>query len=595
MLQKISPTIWSKHFPLPLPSLSPKARQIHRMMFRNERKFYHTTCPITKKPIISTIAPERWIRSCESEVFHDLDHTQFARTYSGNIWSDYEQLLYTTPLIARYTLNMENSPYCNQETDDKNCYYNMGWHYNEACLYNTYAISCETCIDNYRVFNSQHIYNSQTVYKSHHCFWSTYIDDSSFVYRSYDIAWSHHMLFCNARRNASYMYQNQQLTKQQREDTLQTYKRKIKTIQGKRSINQEYQTFLATVPQKQLNNIQTEKVIGNDLYRSKNLFLCSSGEDGQDVRHSNLFAWSEDCMDIESSGYGKKVYNSIAFMHAHNCVSTSFILETVKDCYYSSYLSGGTNLFACIGLKNKDYCLLNKSYTKQDREQHVSHIITSMQEQWTRWWFFPTHLSHYPYNDTTAQEYYPVKQVLYPDGSSKLISPLWLATVTLLEAEKFIAKAHINFGWTENIPITRRTQEKEVTVPPDMKTINACDLPPLQNIQENITDLALICTQSKRPFRVVKPELAFYNLHGIQLPEFHPDIRHQQRVNQRPWRELYLRTCDKCGKEILSVYPSITTKTYESENTTQPQVQHAINHDNTKVYCEQCYQKQIYG
>jgi len=41
----------------------------------------------------------------------------------------------------------------------------------------------------------------------------------------------------------------------------------------------------------------------------------------------------------------------------------------------------------------------------------------------------------------------------------------------------------------------------------------------------------------------------------------------------RPKRELHLRKCDKCGVEIVSVYP----KDFEG-----------------KVYCEKCYEKEIY-
>jgi formylmethanofuran dehydrogenase subunit E len=41
----------------------------------------------------------------------------------------------------------------------------------------------------------------------------------------------------------------------------------------------------------------------------------------------------------------------------------------------------------------------------------------------------------------------------------------------------------------------------------------------------------------------------------------------------RPWRTLHLRTCDKCDKEMLSVYH----KDHEG-----------------KVYCEECYTSEVY-
>ena len=38
------------------------------------------------------------------------------------------------------------------------------------------------------------------------------------------------------------------------------------------------------------------------------------------------------------------------------------------------------NLFGCVGLKNKQYCILNKQYTKEEYETLVVRIIQQMQQ-----------------------------------------------------------------------------------------------------------------------------------------------------------------------------------------------------------------------
>jgi len=60
----------------------------------------------------------------------------------------------------------------------------------------------------------------------------------------------------------------------------------------------------------------------------------------------------------------------------------------------------------------------------------------------------------------------------------------------------------------------------------------------------------------------------------LVIPKLHPDIRHGERMKQRPGRMLFLRTCNKCGKEMLSIYPA---------------------EDMRKIYCEECYGKEVYG
>ncbi|MBP7008063.1 hypothetical protein KBB05_05150 [Patescibacteria group bacterium] len=53
-----------------------------------------------------------------------------------------------------------------------------------------------------------------------------------------------------------------------------------------------------------------------------------------------------------------------------------------------------------------------------------------------------------------------------------------------------------------------------------------------------------------------KAEIDFYRKHNLPLPRKHPDVRHEERMKLRPGRTLFLRTCDCCGKEMLSVYPA---------------------------------------
>jgi len=52
LLDKLTPTINGKTYPLPLPTYSPFHRMIQRMVSRNNRFFYKRNCDLTNKPII---------------------------------------------------------------------------------------------------------------------------------------------------------------------------------------------------------------------------------------------------------------------------------------------------------------------------------------------------------------------------------------------------------------------------------------------------------------------------------------------------------------------------------------------------------------
>ena len=74
------------------------------------------------------------------------------------------------------------------------------------------------------------------------------------------------------------------------------------------------------------------------------------------------------------------------------------------NCYDSSYL------FGCDGLRNKQYCIFNKQYTKEEYEVLVTKIIGHMQQTGERGEFFPSSMSSFGYNETVANEYYPINK-----------------------------------------------------------------------------------------------------------------------------------------------------------------------------------------
>jgi hypothetical protein len=89
----------------------------------------------------------------------------------------------------------------------------------------------------------------------------------------------------------------------------------------------------------------------------------------------------------------------------------AFILsgETMcNDCYYCQQIISCKNCFGCEGLKHKQYCILNKQYTKEEYEILVPKIIEKMKADGERGEFFPVENSTFGYNETLAQRFYPM-------------------------------------------------------------------------------------------------------------------------------------------------------------------------------------------
>jgi hypothetical protein len=71
-------------------------------------------------------------------------------------------------------------------------------------------------------------------------------------------------------------------------------------------------------------------------------------------------------------------------------------MESSQDC------------FGCVGLRNKQYCILNKQYSQEEYANTVAAIIARMQQDGEWGEFFPSPMSPFSYTETVAQERYPL-------------------------------------------------------------------------------------------------------------------------------------------------------------------------------------------
>ena len=111
--------------------------------------------------------------------------------------------------------------------------------------------------------------------------------------------------------------------------------------------------------------------------------------------------------------------------------------------------------------------------------------------------FFHPSLSPFGYNETVAQEYYPLQQ------SDSLLK---------------------RYKWSDY----------ESPKPVSDKVIQGKDLPEsIDEVQDDILHYAIACEVTGKLFRIQPQELVFYRKHHIPLPRKHPDQRHLERLALR--------------------------------------------------------------
>ena len=481
---------------VPSPTLCPEERQKRRLAWRNERKLYKRECNATGKQIISIYKPGTQYKVYDSGAWwsDSWDAMEYGRDFDFDqtFFQQYNILFTEVPKIALIAANNENSNYVNLETDSKNCYMNTGGHFNQDCMYSTHVFYWEDCLDSYWLDHSKHCYESFKLFNCYKLFYSYWCYDSQNSY------------YCSFSRNLEHCFgcvhlENKKFHILNTEYSPEAYEEKIQQILANK---QKLKNFLSELEElrsehaSKNNTIQnSENVSWEDIKDSKNAHEVYGLVDGEDVKYIYVWMGIKDSYDCTRLGFQiSRCYEIMAGTNLDNVLFSCYVLDGVSDTYYSTNCHSSHHLFGCTWLRNKSYCILNKQYTKEEYEELVPKIIEKMKQDWEWWEFFPSSMSPFGYNETVANEYFP------------------------LTKEQAIKKW---FNWSDY----------EAPFPKVEKIIPANKLPEnISDIPDDILNWAIECEVTKKPFRIIKPELEFYRKHNLPIPKRHPDQRNNRRI-----------------------------------------------------------------
>ena len=131
--------------------------------------------------------------------------------------------------------------------------------------------------------------------------------------------------------------------------------------------------------------LKNEQVLGNHIYESKNIVQGFDVKGSEDSSYLYTVGIVENCMDISFSGSEKKkfCYNCIALIGTEETIGSQAIRNS-SNITYSEFCYSSHDLFGCAGLKNAEYCILNKQYSKEEYFALRNRIVEHMKktEEW---------------------------------------------------------------------------------------------------------------------------------------------------------------------------------------------------------------------
>jgi hypothetical protein len=565
---------------VPPPTFCPLCRAQRRLAYRNERGLYKRKCDYSGKEIFSMYAPDSPVKVYERDIWLSdaWDPMIYGRDidWSRPFLSQLYELMLEVPFKSNNVIHGVNSDYSNNATEPKNCYLVFNTTFPEDCMYSNGVNFCRECVDVSHTSKSETCYQSFWVGSSYRVHHSSQCVDSSDLWFCRDCQGCMNCFGSVNLRNKNYCFFNEQLSKEEYDAKVKEYE--LHTREGIKRAQKDAKDFWKQFPNKSHQGVKNIDCTGTYVSNSKNVkdsFLVREGENLRYCQYLQEVPGPKDCYDYTVWGSGAEmVYEvSIGGTGIQNLKFSFLSQENVHDIEYGVVCTNGSaNLFGCVGLRKKEYCILNKQYTKEEYEALVPKIIVHMNDMpyidkaghvYKYGEFFPIEMSPWAYNETLAQEYFP------------------------LSKEEALA---CGYRWRE--PDTKEYAPTMLVedIPNDITTT-----------QESITKEIIECSHKgmcnqgcTKAFRIIPDELQFYRKIGVPVPTECPACRTMDRLALRLKMELYDEACMCAGAESKDkIYTNLGMHSHGDSPCANTFKTGYKPNQGDLIYCEQCYQQEV--
>lgn len=537
---------------VPPPTWCPPCRLFRRLSFLNWYNLYKRKCDKCGDDIITTHHPEKPYRVfCQSCYWaDDWDGTEYAMDYdpNKNFLEQVLELRDRSPFAALESLHtsLVNTKYANAIAYCKDSYMIFHADYVEKTAYSFLLAHVKESLDCYRAKNSELCYECIGINKCYMCSHSEELDACVSVHFSRACFGCTDCIGCVNLRNKSYCIYNVQYSKEEYFERLQTMR--LDTREGRARTYEEASKFWLQHPYRATtgNNLNVNTT-GDYVYESKNIehgYMVSSVEDSKFVSFLTLGP-TKDCYDYTVWGAGAE--------HLYECITVGeggynnkFSMQCwpqALDNEYCMHAVQTNNCFGCVNLKRKNYCILNKQYSKEEYLTLKKHIIEDMKyrpyidpsgKDYPYGEFFPLSFSPYAYNEAIVKDFFPkTKEQAINEELSWYDKKENIYTITLPQQS-----------------LARFSAEVSNDIIGEVIDCDTCGLP------YNITELEIYLLQKM----------------SMPYPSSCWKCRQQRRFGRVNKPGLFQRSCQQCGVSVQTSYAP-----------DRPEI----------IYCEKCYQQSV--
>jgi len=550
---------------VPPPTWCPECRMMRRWIFRCDRGLYRRPESINNTEIFSGMPPEATMPVYSLDYWDSdaWDPLSYGRDYnfSRPFFEQFLELMYAVPWPGKNAMNLVNSEYTNQAGYCKNTYLCFDCDETEDSAYIVGCAYLKNCFDMNASFNNELSYENLFLDESYQTFFSEDCESCTNVWFSRNLIGCADCFGCVNLRNKSYYIFNRPYTKEEYQKKLKEFN--LGSYQGLSAMKKRVYEFWEQFPYKYIRGAHNENVIGEYTYHSKNAKYTYQVKETENVAYSQQLGEANDSYDYTIWGWGSELmYEAMCcgdqmqnIKFSLGCWPSSTNIQYSDDCHSSN------DIFGCIGLQKKQYCILNKQYPKQEYEVLVPKIIQHMKDLpytdargrvYRYGEFFPVEFSPFAYNESVVNEFFP------------------------LSKEEAVKRG---FLWREHEPSEYKISLKSGGLPDH-----------INDVTEAILKEVIECGNCKKAYRIVPAELTFYKRFSLPLPRLCHNCRHLERLKQRTPVQWWKRQC-ACDYAVYKNY-----KKHDHHPVGRCPNEFETSYASEKkeiIYCEACYQLEV--
>ncbi len=554
---------------VPAPILCPDCRYRRRLMDRNEWSLYRRKCDLTGENIVSIYRPEVPFPVYKQEVWRGdgWDPMKYGRDFDFRrpFFEQYNELRMVTPHSSLVSPDSVNSEYSNQSQNNKDCYMVSASGSNEKCMYgNWFQGGNYICADCYMIEKGELCYECVHCGRCYACTWLESCFDCTSVHFSIDCRGCANCFGCANLRNKNYCFMNEQLSKEE-------YKKRLAGFDWSRKqiaeMKQKIREFSLRLPRKYFHGAKVYESSGDYLENTQSARLNFNCRECKETAYLQDSWEMIDCWDCTEVLQAERCYElqGVAFVRNSMVIRSC---TTMTDCFYCDMCLSLGNCFGCFGLKQKEYCILNKQYSKEEYQKIKSRIIEHMKGtgEWGR--YFPPEQSPFAYNESVAQDFFPLTR-----EEAETENLPWYVAPERDYKPSFTAK---------ELPATFKETKETI-----LNEVIRCST---QDSDEEKKTHPLCATA----LRLIPLEFELYKKLNIPVPDKCFPCRRTDRFALRNPRKLWPRQCQCAGQKSENNVYTNTAKHFHENGHCPNEFETSYAPDRREiVYCEACYNAEV--